>query len=133
MKKLIGGGALRELGSSRHTEDKDYLVFYENSKEMFIKEDGGDLINANGHPFFKEIYENEKNKISELATPQSLMELCCFAFVQHCLNGFWQKVDDKEYDIKFLKRKYNVEPKIVQKYITEGQMKEIKKILDNVR
>ena len=60
MKKLIGGGALAELGSSRHTEDKDYLVFYEASKEMFIKEDGGDLINANGHPFFKEIYESER-------------------------------------------------------------------------
>lgn len=52
MKKLmIGGAALNELGSSRATQDMDYLVHIPGG-DLFIKGDGGDLVNAAAHPFF---------------------------------------------------------------------------------
>jgi hypothetical protein len=91
MKKLmIGGAALVKLGSSRSTQDVDYLVCDKSTDDNFIhdKEKNIDYINANGHPFFEEIWQAEKNNIGEIASPQSLLELKAFAFVQLCLNGF---------------------------------------------
>lgn len=41
-KKLIGGSVLRKLGLSRYEKDEYYLVFLENSKEMFIKDKEGE-------------------------------------------------------------------------------------------
>jgi hypothetical protein len=137
MKRLIiGGAALVKLGSSRQTEDLVYLINDESTDDNFIhdQEKNIDYINANGHVFFREIWEMEKNNIGEIASPRALLELKAFAFVQHCLNGFWQKADDEEFDIRFLARKYNIkETKIVQKYIDKGQQTEIEKVLDSVR
>ena len=83
MKVLIGGKALVELGSSRSTNDVDYLVNDKSTTEMFVfdTENNTDYINANGHKFFSEIFEIEK--CNEIATPQSLLELKAFSFVQH--------------------------------------------------
>ena len=68
-KILIGGQALMQLGSTRNSEDIDYLVCIENNTETFIHAPNADLINANGHPFFKEIWEIEKE--NSIASPQS--------------------------------------------------------------
>jgi len=62
-KILVGGKALRNLGSDRHTEDTDYLIFDETSKDAFLHEDGIDYLNANGNKFFREVYEQEKGNI----------------------------------------------------------------------
>ncbi len=137
MKKLlIGGTALVKLGSSRKTEDIAYLINDESTDDMFIhdKEKNIDYVNANGHNFYSEIWEMEKNNIGEIASPKALLELKAFAFVQHCLNGFWQKADDAEFDIKYLVRKYNLEsPKIIKDYVSEGQYNEVEKLVDAVR
>jgi hypothetical protein len=132
MKKLlIGGQALRELGSSRFTDDIDYLVDDKSSKKPFIVGNEVDLINANGHKFFREVWNLEKNNNTEIASPKALLELKAFSFVQHCQNRNFKKADDAEFDIKFLVRTFNLdEPKIVKKYISEGEYSEIKKILD---
>ncbi len=131
-KILIGGRAMIALGSSRNTLDIDYLVNDNEEEKMFIKADGEDYCNAAGFDLFKEIYEIEKGQI--IASPQSLLELKAFAFVQHCRNGHWQKADDCEYDMKFLVRKFNLsEIKIAKKYLDEGAMLEINNIIKNVK
>lgn len=129
-KILIGGQALRNLGSDRHTEDYDYLIYID-SKEAFLHEGDVDYLNANGNQLFKEIYEIEKG--NEQATPQALLELKCYAFVQHCQNFNFAKADACEYDIKFLVRNFDVQPKIIQKYVSRGEYSEIEKIVKSVR
>lgn len=131
-KILIGGRALVALGSSRSTLDVDYLVNDESNPEMFIKTEAGDLINAAGHKFFAEVYEQEKG--NQIASPGALLELKAFSFVQHCLNGHWQKADDAEYDMKFLVRKFNLSaPKLVKKYVSVGEYSEIIKICNSTK
>ena len=132
MKKiLIGGQALRNLGSDRHTNDVDYLVNYTSSTEAFICSENEDLLNANGNKFFAEIFAIENG--NEQATPQSLFELKAYAFVQHCQNFNFSKADACEYDMKFLVRNFNCSPKIVRKYITSGELSEIVKIVNSVK
>ena len=129
MKKLlIGGQALRTLGSTRHTNDFDYFVNDLNSKKPFITSEEVDYINANGHKFFNEIWKMEANNNSEIASPQALLELKAFSLVQHCQNFNFKKADEAEFDIKFLVRNFSLElPKIVKKYVTDGEYSEIKK------
>ncbi len=134
MKVLIGGAALVELGSSRRTSDTDYLVNDITTKEMFIfdTENNIDYINANGHKFFSEIFEIEKE--NEVASPQSLLELKAFSFVQHLKNMNWKKVADCEFDMAFLVREYNcVMPTIVKKYVQENEYNEIVKEISQIR
>ena len=69
-KILIGGQALRNLGSDRHTNDVDYLINDLSSTEAFICSENEDLLNANGNKFFAEIFAIENG--NEQATPQSL-------------------------------------------------------------
>lgn len=129
---LIGGQALRELGSDRHTNDIDYLVNDISTKEAFITSKDVDLINANGNKFFADVYKIEEG--NEIATPQSLLELKAYSFVQHCQNFNWSKVDSTEYDIKFLVRKFNLKSiKIANKYMTSGELSEINKIINSVK
>ena len=130
-KILVGGQALRNLGSDRPMEDTDYLIFDETSKDAFLHKDGIDYLNAHGNKFFREVYEQEKGNIQ--ATPQGLLELKCYAFVQHCQNFNFAKADACEYDIKFLVRNFGVSPKIVKKYVTIGELTEIMKIIDNMK
>ncbi len=111
-KILIGGQALRNLGSDRYTDDVDYL-------------------NANGNDFFAEIFNIESG--NKQASVQSLLDLKCYAFVQHCQNFNFAKADSCEYDIKFLVRNFNISPKIVKKYISLGELSEIEKIIINIK
>jgi hypothetical protein len=128
---LVGGQALKNLGSDRHTEDVDYLINDENNSAAFINTESVDYLNANGNKFFKEIYDLEKG--NDQATPQSLFELKVYAFVQHCQNFNFAKADACEYDIKFLVRNFEVEPKIVKKYISAGELSEVMKIIRSTR
>ena len=130
-KILIGGQALRNLGSDRHTNDVDYLINDLSSTEAFICSENEDLLNANGNKFFAEIFAIENG--NEQATPQSLLDLKCYAFVQHCQNFNFANADSCEYDIKFLVRNFNISPKIVKKYISLGELSEIEKIIINIK
>lgn len=123
---LIGGQALRNLGHDRHTDDTDYLINDENTKEAFITSQKVDYLNANANKFFAEIFKIEKE--NDQASPQSLFELKAYAFVQHCQNFNWSKADACEYDLKFLKREFNCRPQIVKKYVSDGELVEINKI-----
>lgn len=131
---LIGGAALVALGSSRSTQDTDYLINDVTSKEAFLhdEENNIDYLNANGNKFFAEIWKMEAG--NEMASPQALFELKAYAFVQHCQNFNWPKTDDAEYDIKFLARNYGIKGgTIVKRYITSGEYSEIQKIIDSLR
>lgn len=133
MKKiLIGGRALVALGSSRNTLDIDYLVNDRSTKEKFIHRDGVDYCNANGSKFFKAIYEAEKEH--QIASPQSLLELKAYGWIQHSLNGNWKKVTDYEYDIKFLVQNHGVRTlSVVKKYVSQSEYEEIQKLINDVK
>lgn len=131
MKTLVGGQALRNLGSDRYTNDLDYLIFDKNSKDAFITSTDVDYLNANGSKFFNDIFQIEKN--NKQATPQSLFELKAYAFVQHCQNFNWVKADACEYDLRFLVRNFKCVPAIVKKYISTGELSEIEKIVKSVK
>lgn len=129
---LIGGKALQNLGSCRHTNDVDFLINDKTTTKAFITGEHVDYLNANGNKFFAEIFEIEKN--NEQATPNSLFELKAYAFVQHCQNFNFKKADDCEYDIKFLVRNFGItESKIAKKYMTSGEYSEIEKIIKSVK
>jgi hypothetical protein len=128
---LIGGQALRNLGSDRYTDDTDYLVNDITSKEAFIVSESVDYLNANGNKLFAEIYNIEEN--NSQATPQSLFDLKAYAFVQHCQNFNFSKADACEYDLKFLVRNFNCKPVVVKKYITSGELSEIVIIVNSVK
>lgn len=131
---MIGGQALRQLGSSRHTIDTDFLI-NDSSKGLFVHEGDVDYINAGaGNKFFAEIWKMEAKNNGELASPQALLELKAYSLVQHCLNGSWQKADDAEFDIKFLVRTFNLSGvKIVKKYISAGELAEVEKVINSTR
>ena len=131
-KILVGGQALRNLGSDRYTNDVDYLVNDTTFTKAFITSENEDLLNANGNKFFNEIYNIEKG--NEQATPQSLFELKAYAFVQHCQNFNWKKVASTEYDLQFLVREFGIaECKIANRYMSTGEYSEIVKIIKNTR
>lgn len=133
---LIGGHALAQLGSSRHTDDVDFLINDPTSREMFLHDEVAnvDYINANGHKFFAAVWKAEAGNQTGRATPQSLLELKAFAFVQHCLNRQFQKADDAEYDIKFLVRTFGLrELKIAHKYLAAGELQEVNKVIASTR
>jgi len=132
VKILIGGAALVELGSSRRTQDLDYLIYDKSSKELFMHFHDIDYINAAQSDFYKEIFDIEIN--NEIASPQSLLETKANALIQHLQNGYWQKADDAEYDIKYLVRKFNLKGlDILPKYYDKAVIQEVQKIIDDVR
>jgi len=131
-KILIGGQALRNLGSDRYTNDVDFLINDNSNTNAFITSESVDYLNANGNKFFAEIYKIEEGNTE--ATPQSLFELKVYAFVQHCQNFNFAKADSCEYDIKFLVRNFDIkESKIAKKYITFGEYSEVVKIIKSVK
>jgi len=131
-KILVGGQALRELGSDRYTNDVDYLINDTSTKQAFITSEKEDLLNANGNKFFAEIFKIEKG--NKIASPQSLLELKAYAFVQHCQNFNWKKVDSSEYDIKFLVRKFKLKKvTCVNKHVSYGELSEINKVINSVK
>jgi len=131
---LIGGRALVALGSSRSTNDTDYLVNDFDSSEAFIfdREANIDYCNANGHKLFAEIFEIEKG--NQIASPQSLLELKAYSFVQHCQNFNFAKADDAEYDMKFLVRQFNLTGvSLVNNFISAGELSEVEKVIKSVK
>ena len=131
---LIGGKALNVLGSNRLTTDTDYLINNTASTSPFIHdaENNIDYINANGNKFFAAIYKIEAG--SQVASPQSILELKAYSFVQHCINHNWSKVNDAEFDMKFLVLKYNLTGiKIVNKFISAGELSEVNKVISSAR
>ncbi|MDH4127129.1 MAG: hypothetical protein OEV44_00135 [Spirochaetota bacterium] len=130
-KILIGGQALRILGSSRSTNDTDYLINDISTKEAFLHDENIDYLNANGNKFFAEIFKIEEG--NQIATPQSLLELKAYAFVQHCQNMKFQKADEAEFDMKFLVRKFNLTVKIVRNYVSSGELSEIMKVINSTK
>ena len=93
---MIGGCALHKLGSSRRYKEIDYLVYDQSSNASFIhdRDNEKNYYNANGSLFFAEIWKMEENNIGEIASPQALLELKAFTFVQHCINRLFQKADE---------------------------------------
>lgn len=133
IKILVGGLALRNLGSDRYTNDTDYLVNDKSSKKAFICDEKNniDYLNANGNKLFLEVFNAEKGNTQ--ATPQSLFDLKAYAFVQHAQNFNWAKADACEYDLKFLVRKFGCSAKLVKKYVSAGELSEIEKIVKSVK
>lgn len=133
---MIGGQALVQLGSSRTTLDTDYLVNDTASTLAFSHDKAAniDYCNANGNKFFAAIWKSEAKNIGPLASPQALLELKAYALVQHCLNGNWKKVNDSEYDMKFLVISFGLtEVKIVNKFISAGELSEVNRVIASVR
>lgn len=133
---MIGGQALVKLGSNRSTLDTDYLINDLTNNNAFIhdKVENRDYCNAAANKFFAEIWKMEAKNIGELASPQALLELKAYSFVQHCLNGHFRKADDAEFDIKFLVRNFNLTIiKIANKYISTGELSEVEKIIKSVK
>lgn len=86
------------------------------------------------YSFLYQLKSNYNVLVLEQATPQGLFELKCYAFVQHCQNFNWAKVDSCEYDIKFLVRNFDIkESRIARKFISDGEYSEIMKVVKSVR
>ena len=133
---MIGGQALVALGSTRTTDDTDYLV---SASEMplffFDKAANVDYVNAAaGNKFFAEIWKMEEKNIGPLASPAALMELKAYALVQHCINRNFKKADNDESDMVFLARTFGLgSPKIVKKYVSNGEYSEIEAVFNRMR
>lgn len=136
---LINGYALVKLGSSRMTSELNYLV-YKPKQPDFVHNTRTGIVyyNAAGPGtagrFFAEIWQKELNNIGEIASPQSLLELQAFLYTQHCRNGFWQKADDAEYDIKVLVRLFRLTTlSIVANYISAEELAELEGLIRSTR
>lgn len=133
-KILIGGKALNVYGSNRLTEDTDYLIFDKDSHKPFLKDEvkNIDYINGNGSNFFNEIYIIEQD--NQIASPQSLLELKAYGYIQHRLNGNTRKAIEYEYDLKFLALEFGLKAvKVVKRYISKAELEEIENILKSVQ
>lgn len=85
-KILIGGQAMLLIGSSRATDDTDFLIYDEASKELFTrdKESNVDYINAAQSPFYFRIWEAETQ---ENASASGLFKMKVYSYVQHLQNA----------------------------------------------
>jgi hypothetical protein len=136
---LIGGQALRTHGSSRHTNDTDFLISVP-GLPLFQEVNGVDYINAAATPrnaaeaeviaLYAEIYAAEQG--NEVASLDALAEMKALSLVMHCRNAKWQKADDAEFDIKFAVRNG---AKITRffKYFGGGEAAEVQKIVNSVK
>jgi hypothetical protein len=79
IKKMIGGQKLRDLGSSRYTDDVDYLIFDLSDSRLFIHGDD-DIVNAANHPFYTEIWNMDLN--SDEVSVEALLEMSVFTFYE---------------------------------------------------
>lgn len=133
---MIGGQALVAMGSTRHTDDTDYLVWDSGIKGAFAHDKAAneDYCNAAGNKFFAEIWKMESKNIGPLASPQALMELKAYALVQHAINRNFQKCDSDEFDMMFLARQHGaVLPTIVKKHVSAGEYSEIQAVFNRMR
>ena len=133
---MIGGYALRQLGSSRHTPYVDYLIHDSSSKLAFLFDQttGTNYCNANGNPFFAAVWEYETKNIGPLASPQALLELKAYAFVQHGITDNWIKLNDAEFDIKFLVRTFHLHRvMLLPNFISESELTQVNHLIQSVR
>lgn len=132
-KILIGGQALRKLGSSRYTSDTDYLIFDENNFNQFIfdKENEIDYMNGNGSNFAEAIYKIEEG--NEVATPQSLFELKGFSLLSHLRNFNAEKINSTIFDMNFLVINFdiNIACPTLSKFATKNEIEIIKNEIRN--
>jgi len=132
---LIGTVALQKLGSSIMSNEIEYLVNDQSNNLPFTydKENKKKYCNANGNHFFADIWQMEENNIGEIASPQALLEIEAYTFVQHCINHFFKKADEAEFQIKFLVRSFNLDGvKMAGKYVSSLQLQEINEIIRTV-
>lgn len=109
-KIMIGGQALRELGSDRHTEDRDYAV-YADGATWKTETPAGEVLDFAAHAFTRDVWAAMQPVAAGadmIADAQSLAELKGWALVQHCRQGNWAKVAADEYDLQFLGREYGI-------------------------
>ena len=108
---MVGRYALQKLGSSLLPKDLHYLAYVASTDEAYVTDSQRDIIylNANGHPFFQQVWEMEQKNIGETASPQALLELTAFDYIQHLRNGFWLDAYGDEFNIKFLVRIFHLE------------------------
>jgi hypothetical protein len=133
-KILIGGKALNVYGSNRLTDDTDYLVFVKDNKKPFLKDQNKniDYINGNGSNFFHEIYDIEKD--NQIASPQSLLELKAYGYIQHRLNGNTKKAIEYEFDMKYLALEFDLDSvTIAKKYLSKPELEEVEAIIKSVK
>ena len=133
--KLIGGQKLKDLGSDRNTLDTDFLVYFEDEDQIFIKAGSSDLINAAAQPMLRELWAKESADEISLS---GLFTLCAWAFVNHCQNGNFRKADAKEYDLKFLSRLVHergeeIDLGLLEKHLHHGELAEVKNVMENIR
>ena len=136
MNKLIGGAALVKLGSSRRTLDVVYLTYDDSNEQLFIHDhkENVDYVNAAASDFLRKIWETESKAIGELATPKTLLLLKAWAFINHCQNGYWQRADDAEYDIRFIVRTLGAtDVSLLSMAVSAAELKEVQKIIDDVK
>ena len=117
---MIGGHAMKKYGSSRETNFTEYLIDSEETDSAFIQDKANNIgyYNANGSKFYTEIWQMEENNYGQIASPQALLELTVYAFVQPDIYDTFHKLN-AETDIKFLVRKFKLKKvTIVDRYIT---------------
>ena len=124
-KILVGGQALRELGSDRYTEDLDYLIYDTSVNSDFLTSDDIDYINCAHRKFFQEIWASVEVDENGVADPQSLFDLKFFAAVQHFQNFNMAKAAAAEYDLKFLSRNFGCKPKIISRHVAKGELNSV--------
>jgi len=121
---MIGGQALKELGSDRYTDDTDWARF-EDGKRFVERTSGGEIIDlAYLGGFGKDIWKSAK-PVDGIADPQTLAELKARALMEHLRQGNWKKVASDEYDLQFLGREYGVlELPIFRRHFGDGPARE---------
>ena len=133
---MIGGVALEKLGSTRRDKRVSYLVDMKETTYAYIYDQPNniDYYNANGSKFFADIWQLEDQNFGEIASPQALFELTIYAYDQYCSTLQFNRVDEAEFDIKFLLRSFKLENiTIVNKYITETRLQEVNSFINSVK
>lgn len=129
--KLIGTYALLKLGSSLHTTEVQYLTYRGTSTAMFIYEDKIRYSNANGSAFFAALWEVEKERFAELATPQTLFELTAFDLLQAIQEGDSTKEREARFNVSFLKRRFGFKQvSVLSKYISPAEYNLLEKAIE---
>ena len=126
-KMLIGGQRLRDLGSSRHTNDLDYLIF-DTNQPLFINAPEADYINASKYDLLTALWNVEKD--NKEVSVNGMVTLCGWAFINHLRNLNFNKANDKEFDLSFLglyakKHDVKIDFSLLYKY-------EVKEMVDEV-
>jgi len=129
-KVLVGGVALMLLGSSMHPRNVEYLVKI--GPKAIDEFQFFTYYNANANAFFNELWEMEKRK--KIASPQTLLELRAFNYVNLPVDCDWHIKHNLEFDISFLAGPYNrfnlSGLKILPKYMDKQKLSGFNRFLE---